>query len=161
MQELIAQPLTKTAFAAFGEVIDLREARQILINDGRTIRFHDLFTVDAGERPIVSVFRTKPLPLPHQVRVMERHPKSSQAFMPMDDAAFLVLVANADASDLSLFITDGKQGVNLRKNVWHHPHIVLDKPRDFIVVDRAGDDNLEEIKLRDEVWIPATVTPPK
>ena len=165
MTELTALPLSADAFADFGEVIDLEAARRIPINDGLTTRFHDLFTIDAleaGGRPIVSVFRTAPLPLPHRVRVMERHPRGSQAFMPMDDLPFLVLVGSGGdaprAGDLSLFITNGKQGVNLYKNTWHHFQIVLGKQRDFIVVDRGGgngDDNLEEIHIEDEVWIPA------
>ncbi len=168
MIELAAQPLTQTAFAAFGEVIEPQDAQQISINDGLTTRFHDLFTIDvndAGGRPIVSLFRTTPLPLPHRVRVMERHPRGSQAFMPMDELPFLVLVAaNADpapigAADLSLFITNGRQGVNLYKNTWHHFQIVLGEQRDFIVVDRGGGDkdNLEETRINDEVWIPASV----
>ena len=165
MIELRARPLTGAAFAAFGEVIELRDAEQISINDGLTTRFHDLFTIDVGEdggRPVVSVFRTAPLPLPHRVRVMERHPRGSQAFMPMDELPFLVLVA-ADVApiggaDLSLFITNGRQGVNLYKNTWHHYQMVLERQRDFIVIDRAGAGaNLEETRIDDEVWIPASV----
>ncbi len=166
MTELTAQPLTKKAFAAFGEVIELQDARQISINQGLTTRFHDLFTIDvndAGGRPVVSVFRTAPLKLPHRVRLMERHPRGSQAFMPMDATPFLVLVAtNAQpirTADLSLFMSDGKQGINLYKNTWHHYQIVLGAPRDFIVIDRGGDgdDNLEETHLNDPVWIPASL----
>ena len=169
MTELNARPLSREAFADFGEVIDLQHARRIPINDGLTTRFHDLFTIDVtdgGGRPIVSVFRTAPLPLPHRVRVMERHPRGSQAFIPLDpldNLPFLVLVGAGSgsrlrAADLSLFITDGRQGVNLHKNTWHHFQIVLGKERDFIVVDRGGDDdgdNLEETRIEDEVWVPA------
>ena len=163
MLELSARPLNKAAFAAFGEVIELADAQQIQINDGLTTRFHDLFTIDvndAGGKPIVSLFRSAPLPLPHRVRVMERHPHGSQAFLPLDQLPFLILVA-ADvtpvtAADLSLFITNGQQGVNLYKNTWHHFQIVLDEQRDFIVVDRGGaGDNLQETRIEDEVWIPA------
>ena len=177
MLELTARPLTAAAFAAFGEVIEPENAARISINDGLTTRFHDLFTIDVndnGGRPVVSLFRTAPLPLPHRVRVMERHPRGSQAFMPTDEIPFLVLVAadvgrdvGGDASgdfgligaaDLSLFITNGRQGVNFYKNTWHHFQIVLKKQRDFIVLDRAGPgDNLEETKINDEVWIPASV----
>ena len=160
--ELLAQPLTKAAFAAFGEVIELEGARQISINHGLTTRFHDLFTIDTdGGRPIVSLFRTAPLPLPHRVRVIERHPLGSQAFLPMDEIPFLVLVAAEvdpiTASDLFLFITNGRQGINFHKNTWHHFQIVLGEPRDFVVVDRGGSDNLEETRIEDEVWIPASV----
>ena len=169
MTNLTARPLTAVAFAAFGEVIEPENAGRISINDGLTTRFHDLFTIDVndnGGRPVVSLFRTAPLPLPHRVRVMERHPRGSQAFMPTDEIPFLVLVGgdvggdvdSIDAADLSLFITNGRQGVNFYKNTWHHFQIVLEKQRDFIVIDRAGPgDNLEETKINDEVWIPESV----
>ena len=165
MTNLTARPLTPAAFAAFGEVIEPENAGRISINDGLTTRFNDLFTIDVndnGGRPVVSLFRTAPLPLPHRVRVMERHPQGSQAFMPTDEIPFLVLVGGdvdpIGAADLSLFITNGRQGVNFYKNTWHHFQIVLKKQRDFIVIDRAGPgDNLEETKINDEVWIPASV----
>ena len=169
MLELTARPLTAAAFAAFGEVIEPENAARISINDGLTTRFHDLFTIDVndnGGRAVVSLFRTAPLPLPHRVRTMERHPRGSQAFMPTDEIPFLVLVG-ADvggdfgpigAADLSLFITNGRQGVNFYKNIWHHFQIVLKKQRDFIIIDRAGPgDNLEETQINDEVWIPESV----
>lgn len=163
MIELRARALSKAAFAAFGEVIELDGAKHFPINGGLTTRYHDICAIDAGDaggRPIVSVFRSAPLPLPHRVRVMERHPKGSQAFLPTDDLPFLVLVAS-DApqiapADMALFISNGRQGVNFYKNTWHHFQIVLGRRRDFIVIDRAGDDNLEEMRISEEVWIPAS-----
>lgn len=176
--ELAARPLTAEAFADFGEVIDLgnpQGAPAMQINDGLTTRFHDLFTIDAGDaggRPVASIFRSEPLPLPHRARAMERHPLGSQAFIPLDDLPFLVLVAGADAGAaaaagatlpaecLSLFITNGRQGVNLRKNTWHHFQIVLGRRRDFLVIDRGGAGaNLEEARVEGEVWIPAVELP--
>ena len=178
--ELAARPLTAEAFAAFGEVIDLKAPRgapEMQINDGLTTRFHDLFTIDTaadGGRPVASIFRSQPLPLPHRVRELERHPLGSQAFIPLDDLPFLVLVA-ADASvaaatgapaasvaaaQLELFISTGRQGVNLHKNTWHHFQIVLGKRRDFLVIDRGGAGaNLEEARVDGEVWIPAVELP--
>lgn len=171
--ELTARPLSAPAFADFGEVIDLNDLRgspQMRINDGLTTRFDDVFridTLDAGGRTVASVFRTRPLPLPHRVRVMERHPLGSQAFIPMDDLPFLVLVGAEDspgaplaAAHLSLFITNGRQGVNLYKNTWHHFQIVLGRQRDFLVIDRAGGGrNLEETRVEGEVWIAAPQGP--
>jgi len=171
--ELTARPLTAEAFADFGQVIDLaapRGAPEMRINDGLTTRFHDLFTIDTasdGGRPVASIFRSEPLPLPHRVRVMERHPLGSQAFIPLDELPFLVLVAAAAgasatlaAAQLQLFISNGKQGVNLRKNTWHHFQIVLGRRRDFLVIDRGGAGaNLEEARVDGEAWIPAVELP--
>ena len=76
MIELKPVPLHAQNFARFGDVIELEQAEQQSINQGLTTRFHDLFAIDAGDqggRAIVSVFRTRPLPLPHRARVMECH----------------------------------------------------------------------------------------
>ena len=168
MIELKPVPLNSENFAPFGNVIELEQAEQQSINRGLTIRFHDLFAIDAGGqggRAIVSVFRTRPLPLPHRVRVMERHPLGSQAFLPVgfpNSAPFLVLVAapkeQITADDLVLFMTNGRQGVNFHKNTWHHFQIVLGRQADFVVVDRGGGgNNLQEIEIRQPVVIPASV----
>jgi ureidoglycolate lyase len=165
MIELASQALSAEAFAPFGEVIDLENAKQLSINQGLTTRYHDLFNIDTAEqggRTIVSVFRSSPLPLPHKVEVMERHPLGSQAFLPIDDDPFLVLVGGpGDAlndEDLILFHTNGKQGVNFFKNTWHHFQICLGRTRDFIVIDRGGSgENLEELKLTQEIFIPDTI----
>ncbi len=163
MIELIAEPLTVEIFATFGEIIDLRQARTQSINFGLTTRFHDLATVDThreGGRTLINIFRSEPIPLPHQVLVMERHPLGSQAFIPMTPTRFLVLVGEGkntlNEASLRLFITDGVQGVNFHANTWHHYQMVLDHAADFVVIDRGGpDDNLDEVVLESKIIIPS------
>lgn len=87
---------------------------------------------------------------------MERHPLSSQAIIPLDRVPFLVIVAaDGDAglgSRISAFYCAGAQGVNYRRNTWHHPLIALDRTCHFLVVDRGGPgDNCEEIMAGEEV----------
>ena len=149
------EPLTRAAFAPFGDVIETAGAEQQIINEGTTVRFHDLAAVDVadrGGRPLVNVFRAQPPALPLTVTVMEQHPLGSQAFIPLDRTPFLIVVAAAGpqprASDLCAFVSDGRQGVNYAKGVWHHPVIAWQRPTDFLVVDRGGPgDNLVEIRL--------------
>jgi ureidoglycolate lyase len=163
MVELVARPLTAEAFAPYGEVIDLRTAKTMPINTGLTTRFHDLVSVDVaaeGGKSLVNVFRSRPLPLPHRVRIMERHPLGSQAFIPMQETRFLVLVGRGeqalDESSLELFVTDGRQGVNFFRNTWHHFQITLGAEADYLVVDRGGPgNNLEEVEVAGEFVIPA------
>ena len=150
--------LTRAAFAPFGDVIETAGAEQRIINEGTTVRFHDLASVDVadgGGRPLVNVFRARPLPLPLTVTVMEQHPLGSQAFVPLDHAPFLIVVAPAGppprAADLRAFVSDGRQGINYAKGVWHHPVIAWQRPIDFLVVDRGGPgDNLVEIRITGE-----------
>ena len=142
---LVAQPLTREAFAAFGDVIESAHARSMPINAGMTTRFHDLARVDPGpgdSRVLVNIFETQPYALPLQVGMLERHPLGSQAFVPMAGSRFLVVVAPAGdtvrVEDIRAFVTDGRQGVNYARGVWHHPLVVTQQPASFVVIDRGG-----------------------
>ncbi|BCF88249.1 MULTISPECIES: ureidoglycolate lyase [Paraburkholderia] len=160
MKTLAIEPLTREAFAPFGDVIELEGAKQIPINLGTTIRYHDLAKVDVtdeGGRTLVNLFRGQPRALPFEITMMERHPLGSQAFIPLNDKPYLVVVAPAgelDESKIRAFVTSGWQGVNYAKGVWHHPLLALGEVSDFIVVDRGGDGlNLNEQNLRESQWL--------
>ncbi|CAG9227240.1 Ureidoglycolate lyase [Paraburkholderia sabiae] len=160
MKTLAIEPLTREAFAPFGDVIELDGAKQIPINLGTTIRFHDLAHVDVtdeGGRTLVNLFRGQPRMLPFEVKMMERHPLGSQAFIPLNDKPYLVVVAPRGElveSEIRAFVTSGWQGVNYAKGVWHHPLLSLGEVSDFIVVDRGGEGlNLHELDLRESLWL--------
>ncbi|OUL71599.1 ureidoglycolate lyase [Paraburkholderia hospita] len=160
MKTLAIEPLTREAFAPFGDVIELEGAKQIPINLGTTIRYHDLAKVDItneGGRTLVNLFRGQARVLPFEITMMERHPLGSQAFIPLNDKPYLVVVAPAgelDESKIRAFVTSGWQGVNYAKGVWHHPLLALGEVSDFIVVDRGGDGhNLNEQNLRESQWL--------
>ncbi|MDF3918053.1 MULTISPECIES: ureidoglycolate lyase [Salinicola] len=151
MLELKAQKLTPEAFAPFGDVIDARISESFAINGGRTQRHHDLARVeilDAPSRPLISVFVSQPVTLPLELELLERHPLGSQAFMPLHEERFIVVVAppgdDIDPDGIRAFVTDGRQGVNYRAGTWHAIHSVLEREGEFLVVDRAGADNLDE-----------------
>lgn len=160
MKTLAIEPLTRAVFAPFGDVIELEGAKQVPINLGTTIRYHDLAKIDVadeGGRPLVNLFRGQPRQLPFEVTMLERHPLGSQAFVPMNDRPYLVVVAPAgvlDPQGIRAFVTSGWQGVNYAKGVWHHPLIALGEVSDFIVVDRGGDGlNLNEQDLEESLWL--------
>ena len=157
---LAIEPLTRDAFALFGDVIELAGAKEIPINLGTTIRYHDLAKLDVGDeggRPLVNVFRGQPRTLPFEVKMMERHPLGSQAFLPLGTRPYLVVVAPAGElapAQIHAFVTRGWQGVNYAKGVWHHPLIALGEVSDFIVIDRGGDGlNLQEQDLLTSLWL--------
>lgn len=144
VRALSPEALTAEAFAGFGEVIETRGGFE-LINSGTTRHFADLAGIDvAGEggRPCVSIYRATPYPLPMAIRMLERHPLSSQLFMPLSGARFLIVVAAAavvpDRSSVRAFVTNGRQGINYRRGTWHHPLIALGDPGEFLVIDRSG-----------------------
>jgi ureidoglycolate lyase len=151
MITLRPEPLTKAAFAPFGEVVELEGARHYGINQGFAERYHDLAKVDTGHEggeTIVSVFVGEPRPLPIEITLMERHPISSQAFYPLQDQDWLVVVAADPLTPQSLraFRASGRQGVNYARNVWHFPLLVLAPASRFLIIDRKGPGkNLEEV----------------
>ncbi|MEA3117600.1 MAG: ureidoglycolate lyase [Paraburkholderia sp.] len=160
MKTLAIEPLTREAFAPFGDVIELEGARRIPINQGTTMRFHDLARIDVahrGGRPLLNLFRAEPRELPFEVTMLERHPLGSQAFVPLTHIPYLIVVAPAGslaAQQIRAFATRGWQGVNYAKGVWHHPLIALDSLSDFIVVDRGGEDhNCDEKMLPESLWL--------
>lgn len=156
--KLAVEKLERDVFAPFGDVIEARGRGAYSINAGSADRYHDLATVDVSGncgRPVVSIVHARPLALPLRVHTMERHPLGSQAFIPLNDSRFLVIVAVAGdppgARALRAFISDGRQGINYRRGTWHHPLIALDHETDFLVVDRDGPgDNCEETHFEHE-----------
>jgi ureidoglycolate lyase len=162
--KLYPEPLTREAFAPFGDVIETEGAKSIPINQGTTDRYHDLAGVDVEElqgRTLINIFRCRPRDYPLEITMMERHPISSQAFVPLDNIPYLVVVAAKETaplkSDLRVFLASGKQGINYHRGVWHHPLLTLEKESDFLIVDRGGEGhNLDEVDL--EPHIKATIT---
>jgi len=154
MRELSPIPLTAAAFAPFGDVIEATDRAQVMpINYGQTTRFHDLARIDvadAGGHAIASLFRGKPLD-PLVLKIVERHPLGSQAFVPLSGRPYLVAVAPAgefDPAKLTVFRAAAGQGVNYAKGVWHHYLLPLEAESDFLVIDREGPgENLDEIEL--------------
>jgi ureidoglycolate lyase len=80
--------------------------------------------------------------------MMERHPNGSQAFLPMHQNPYLIVVApdeNGKPGVPKAFIADAGQGINIGRNVWHGVLCPLMEPGLFAVLDRVSDGpNLQE-----------------
>lgn len=163
--KLTPKPLTAEAFAPFGEVVQCDGNTPMMINDGNTERYHNLVSTEvenAEDKIIINIFRAQPRGLPMNISMMERHPFGSQSFQPLSGEEYLVLVGdpveNLKPENLHLFLATKEQGVNYRKNTWHHPVLGLHKICDFLVVDRLGDGhNCDEIYFGDNVNIEITL----
>lgn len=160
------QPLTADAFAPFGDVIEAASARRhFAINAGTTTRYHALALADvvAGGQVGLSIFRGQAFALPLALRVIERHPLGSQAFVPMSGRPWVVVVAPPGLAPtpapaaLRAFLCRGDQGVQYARGTWHHPLIALEAESDFLVVDRVGEGhNCDEVELSPgTVWVDA------
>lgn len=152
-QTLQSRPLTSRSFAPFGDVLECDDTPDKIINQGLCGRFHDRATLDFGPegRAGISLFSAEPRNLPYTLEMVERHPDGSQAFLPMHQNPWLVIVAEAGPTPgaIHAFLAGPGQGVNLHRGTWHGVLTPLHAPGLFAVVDRIGDtQNLEE------VWLP-------
>ncbi|MCO5091375.1 ureidoglycolate lyase [Bosea sp. (in: a-proteobacteria)] len=155
------EPLTVEAFAPFGDVIEAPVTGGVSANSGTALRFDDVGTLDLtaeAASACVSIFRSEPTATPLLCRVMERHPLSTQMFVALQPYPFIVVVAGGgaerpDPSSLRAFRTNGAQGVNYRRALWHHPLIALDMRTDFVMVGRKGPDNFELVDLAEPVRV--------
>ncbi len=160
-RQIITEPLTAAAFAPFGDVLDAQGTPDKIINAGLCGRFHDRATLDfADGRAGISIFHAEPRELPYRLDLLERHPLGSQAFLPMTEHPFLVIVApdlNGTLGTPRAFLTNGAQGINLHRGIWHGVLTPLHAPGLFAVVDRIGaGSNLEEHALSEPYQISRT-----
>jgi len=157
---IAALPITPARFAPYGDVIHASVDSKDGMNDGSFERFSELADVSAiGRNAAISIARCKvATSLPHRFDVVERHPLGTQAFVPLSHFIFYVVVAPAAESvepeDLRAFVTNGSQGVNYHKGVWHMPMIALEDGQEFLIVDRgAGSENCDEHYFSDPVTL--------
>ena len=132
--EIQPQPLTKEAFAPFGDVIDVPS------EPGRTYYEDALGNLRPDARPSLSLSLKAETPdRPLKAELLERHEFSSQTFVPIDVARWLIVVAphasagGPDLARVKAFIATGRQGVTYKPNTWHHGLTVLDRPGHFAV----------------------------
>lgn len=156
-------PLTPERFAPFGDVIGASQDTREAMNEARFERFNDLAQLNidthANGHTAISIARCRmPTKLPCTFDLIERHPLGSQAFVPLNGQRFVVVVApageSADIEDLRAFVTNGHQGINYGRGVWHMPLIALEAGQEFLIVDRAGEGvNCEELVLPERVTL--------
>ena len=143
------KPITKENFSKFGDMITTADIKPIEINEGYAKRFDGIANLntskDNGET-IISIFSALKRSFPLKIDMMEKHPLGSQAFIPMKQTTFLVLVApegnNPDLNKIEAFIVPPEIGVNYNPGTWHFP-LIATEDMNFLVVDRKGSgDNL-------------------
>ena len=143
------KPITKENFSKFGDMITTANIKPIEINEGYAKRFDGIANLntskDNGETTI-SIFSALRRSFPMKIDMMEKHPLGSQAFIPMKQTTFLVLVApkgsKPDLNKIEAFVIPPEIGVNYNPGTWHFP-LIATEDMNFLVVDRKGSgDNL-------------------
>lgn len=157
---IMAEPLTAQAFAPFGQVLagtgaaPERRPFAARMHNGR-----------AQAQPNLTWMRVAPQPLPVTVTVLERHPHSNQAFVPMNGTRQLVVVCPSTAdgqpllSQARAFVASGSQGINYDANVWHAPRVALCAPGEFAMFrwDDGGAQDTELFELEQPFAVAAGV----
>ena len=148
-QILSVSPLNSVDFAPYGDVIEASGPPDKIINAGMCGRYHDRAILDFSDGHAgISLFDAKARHLPYVVDMLERHPAGSQAFIPMTQTRFLVIVAqdkDGAPHTVRAFLTQPGQAVNLHRGVWHGVLAPFEAPGLYAVIDRIGAGaNLEE-----------------
>lgn len=141
MKKINAELLTKGQFTPFGDILETNGRNFELINDKKCKKFGNLSTIKIQDNDAagISIFESKSQKFPILLDFMERHPLGSQAFMPLHNETFLIIVAINKVNlpgPPRAFITDGSQGVNIHPNIWHGVLCPLERSGRFLVVDR-------------------------
>ncbi|KAG5362283.1 Ureidoglycolate lyase [Yarrowia sp. C11] len=173
------KPLTIDNFSPFGGVMSLADQQQpgdVGANYGTATKIKGVspvtnnFAYAPSKQPASSIwygFRcsppnhlttTKNSQSTYTCKVLERHPFSTQTFVPMgrdkDDQAYLVIVAKTgtdglpDINTLEAFEARGDQAVTYGVATWHAPMVVLHKPIDFGVFiheNSVPEENCQEV----------------
>ena len=160
MEKIInPKPINKSNFSEFGEVITTKDIKPLEINSGYAQRFDGIANLDTKEQngeTTISIFSALKRNFPMKIDMMEKHPLGSQAFIPMKETTFLVLVApNGEKpiiEKIQSFIVPPGIGVNYKAGTWHFP-LISTENMNFLVVDRKGSgnnlivENLEEKRI--------------
>jgi ureidoglycolate lyase len=135
--------LTREAFLPFGDVVlaERADITPVMVNFGTAARRNHAGTLvndRAHSRPNLATFRCEPWSrFPVIAESMEKHPHSSQLFVPMKVDRYLVVVAPGDGAPdlegLRAFVALPGQGVIYGPGVWHMPLIVFGTPAEFVM----------------------------
>lgn len=128
------RPIDAAAFAPFGTLLEApavppRQDHATALENGRP-----------GVGANLALIRSEPWTGLMPLGRLERHPHSSQAFLPLAVAAYVVVVApdrdgHPDEAALQAFRVPGHVGLNYRAGAWHAHMMTLDAPGTFAMLD--------------------------
>jgi len=157
--KIIIKPkkITRKNFKKFGDLICTKKIRPININNGYAKRFDNLCKINTSLRKgntIVSIFSAKKRKFPMSIKMMEKHPLGSQAFIPMNETKFFVFVApkgkKPNINSIKSFLVPKQTGINYKPGIWHFP-LISTKNMNFLVIDRKGiGNNLKIYNFKNE-----------
>ncbi|ANT63672.1 hypothetical protein AYJ57_24665 (plasmid) [Salipiger sp. CCB-MM3] len=132
---VVIEPFEPEAFAEFGASFALPE------QPGQRLGWSPQLTNGrgAGAQPRLDVVMAAPAALPLDLPKMERHPQSSQSFIPLDGADYVIAVARdggdgaPDPKTLRAWRVPGTVALIYHAGSWHAPLAVPEKAGRFAV----------------------------
>jgi ureidoglycolate lyase len=143
--------LTAQAFAPFGSVLSRPD------KPGRNYYDSTLENTRSDAKTSLSIVHILPLTVGIlDVTTMERHPYSSQTFLPLNGGRWLIVVCptrddgTPDSVNACAFLADSQQAISYRSGTWHHSLTVLDMPACYGVImwrdNSPGDEEFVDVK---------------
>ena len=150
------KPINKENFSKFGELVSTEGLKSVDINNGYAKRFGEAVKLDTRQdrgETTISIFSALKRTFPMKIDMMEQHPLGSQAFIPMKETTFLVLVApksdEPDLNKIESFIIPPGIGINYKAGTWHFP-LISTEDMNFLIIDRKGSGNNLKIQNFDK-----------
>ena len=151
-----AHPLTPEVFAPYGQVLmgtGEGPERRNFAADMENLR------IDA--KPNMTFMRVALSNLPVCIEILEQHPCSNQAFIPLNGTGQLVVVCPSTpdgkpmVEKLTAFVSTGSQAINYNAKVWHAPRMAISEPGEFIMFrwDDGGPEDTIHYEIDKEVII--------
>lgn len=169
MIRIEARPLALASYAPYGAIVEARDALPRSANHGTAQAWDALASLEStrsGARCTASLFRClahRDATLP--IRWLERHPCSTQMFVPMRVGRYLVAVAQGgdapDLATLSAFVVEGARAITYHPGIWHHPMVSLDDDGDFVNVIFADGTEADCDEVRFDVPPAMVELPPR
>lgn len=159
-------PAHATDFSPYGDLISLENLKDsgVSANQGSALRINHV-TNFVNLRPDsakanVAVFQCEPRSLPFEVCLLEKHPLSTQIFIPMNAKRYFVIVAHGeekpDFGTMKIFMLTGTDAISYKPGVWHHPMIAVTTPIDFVCFvheDDTSEDCIEYFFTEEEKFL--------
>jgi len=143
--------ISKDNFSKYGQLISTQNIESKNINEETTKSFYDLVNIEIyGEDKEcrINIFKSIKRTFPLEINMLENHPLSSQAFIPLQNTNFIVVVAPvSDKPNINLieaFHVLPEECINFKPKVWHFPLIATENSN-FLTIDKKDFKNNLEI----------------
>ena len=143
--------VSKDNFSKYGQLISTQDIESQNINEETTKSFYDLVNIENygdDKKCRVNIFKSIKRDFPLEINMLENHPLSSQAFIPLQHTSFIVVVAPISSEPninlIETFLISPEEGINFKPKVWHYPLIATENSN-FLTIDKKDSENNLEI----------------